>query len=396
MIHKHPIGRFWGLAVLLSGFYHSVLWASQTQFVRGIDACSSVPAWDGKTQYALILETFDHRDDAQKYRKEIARHCIKQTRLYTSYMASNDTYAVIACPVNNWLRLQQICYEARRCPVSTVNKAHHRSLFNLMGLFPFSGVHNVQRLQARKDMRKARVLSAQTAVYPRHQRMYQQRRVITQPGWNVTHSKDKQYATDSHVYALNKSVDHKRIETHTMFPQNNKPVPYVGIATGPVLNTSGIPTTYAGWLTSLYGGFGIPIKSLYYLGGEVFGGDSANIRTVYRTELSPNPQSGWTYGVDLLGGIFINPTDLLYVRSGVANTYFLTSRDGLPSTTKGGWQIGIGAQSNLYKQFDIRLEYVMTSYGVILPEQLDFNATNTRAKMYSDQITGGIVYRFNL
>ncbi|EKD71436.1 MAG: hypothetical protein ACD_46C00181G0001 [uncultured bacterium] len=70
---------------------------------------------------------------------------------------------------------------------------------------------------------------------------------------------------------------------------------------------------------------------------------------------------------------------LTYLRAGVVRARFSDM-----STNKTGWQIGLGGQTNIYQNWDLRGEYVYSQYQSI----------SGIGKPASDQVNLGIVYKF--
>ena len=164
--------------------------------------------------------------------------------------------------------------------------------------------------------------------------------------------------------------------------------PYVGFSVGPQVNVSGQPLTYVGTEGTLSLGLAHLWKQRFYLAGEVFGGDSVKLKTYGGTATTvKDVRSSWSYGFDLLPGLMVNDYSLVYARGGVINTEFEgTTPSGVKTGHPTGWQVGLGGQTNVYKNLDARLEYVYSLY----PNQTDPNIN----KIFTNLFNFGLVYKF--
>lgn len=154
--------------------------------------------------------------------------------------------------------------------------------------------------------------------------------------------------------------------------------PYVGASLGVRNNYTGEPSVvYKGIEGILSLGYGGAVSPMFYLAGELFVGDSAQVRNF---KFNGNGvKSTWSYGFDLIPGIMLTDYVMGYVRAGVVRTRF--SDQGTSAT---GWQVGIGGQTNLCQNWDLRGEYVFSAYrsvtGIGHPQ--------------ADQFNLGVVYKF--
>lgn len=172
--------------------------------------------------------------------------------------------------------------------------------------------------------------------------------------------------------------------------------PYFGISIGPRFNMSGQKSYYAGGEGNLSIGlaktetYPTLFQSIakFYLGGELFIANSLQFKSLdYNGYYS---QSGFSYGGDLIPGVFVNPLTFIYLRTGVVNTHFelIPTNALLPkqSSYPTGWRIGGGVQFNLLKSFDIRLEAIGAFYSGTHASNLGHPFTN--------QFNLGGVYKF--
>lgn len=144
--------------------------------------------------------------------------------------------------------------------------------------------------------------------------------------------------------------------------------PFVGFSVGPLIMLSGTPLQYVGANFTLSGGYGHLWNQWFYLGGEVFGSNTVRMKN-YGVEFIPgrfslsNVRTSWSYGFDAIPGIMINEKTLGYLRGGVVNTTFQIATDFASQEEHStGWRAGAGVQTNVYKNLDLRLEYVYNQF----------------------------------
>jgi opacity protein-like surface antigen len=144
--------------------------------------------------------------------------------------------------------------------------------------------------------------------------------------------------------------------------------PYVGFSVGPRIMQTGNPLQYIGVEGNLSAGYGHLWNQWFYLAGEVFGGNSVRIKN-FGIENIPgrfavsNVRSTWSYGFDAIPGIMINEKTLGYLRGGVVNTTFQIASDFQSQESHStGWRAGVGLQTNVYKNLDVRMEYVYNQF----------------------------------
>jgi opacity protein-like surface antigen len=128
--------------------------------------------------------------------------------------------------------------------------------------------------------------------------------------------------------------------------------PYVGVATGVVVNTADT-VNFRGLPGTIFAGYGSGLGQGFYLGGEVF-------VTLGSATITDNGlKTGYAYGFGLLPGIMISDHTMGYVRLGLAQTKFSPTNQG--NTTVTGGQLGLGLQTSLTQNWDLRGEYTYTS-----------------------------------
>jgi opacity protein-like surface antigen len=128
--------------------------------------------------------------------------------------------------------------------------------------------------------------------------------------------------------------------------------PYVGVSTGITVNTANF-TNYRGLPGTIFGGYGTGLGQGFYLGGEAF------VTLGHATITDNGLKSGYEYGIGVLPGILISDHTMGYLRIGLAQTKFSPNNAG-NSTVTGG-QLGIGLQTSLTQNWDLRGEYTYTA-----------------------------------
>ena len=156
--------------------------------------------------------------------------------------------------------------------------------------------------------------------------------------------------------------------------------PYLGLSVGPRNNYSGGPTVYKGIEGTLSGGYAGMINPSFYLAGEIFVADSAQLKDFKSAVVAgAGSKTSWSWGASLIPGYMLTDYVLGYVRVGG-----ISSRFPDMSTRASAWQLGLGGQTNVYQNWDIRTEYVYSGYRSI----------NNLGKPAADQFNFGVVYKF--
>lgn len=152
--------------------------------------------------------------------------------------------------------------------------------------------------------------------------------------------------------------------------------PYLGASVG-IANNSYSGGNYRGLTTQLSGGYGAIINQSFYIAGELF----ANLFTITmnNNSFANNMRSTYGYGASVIPGLMISNHTMGYLRAGVVQTRF----SKLNSTGTGG-QFGLGLQTSVTQNWDLRGEYDYVSYGNIA-HGISPN---------SDQFNVGVVYKF--
>ncbi len=116
----------------------------------------------------------------------------------------------------------------------------------------------------------------------------------------------------------------------------------------------------------------------FYLAGELF----IVPATVSISESNPQRDESirttYAWGVSFLPGLLLTEKVVAFLRMGYVATRFWG-----PDTTKSGGQIGVGLQSELSKNWDLRGEYIYTAYT---------NTSNIGSPK-TDQYGIGLIYK---
>lgn len=150
----------------------------------------------------------------------------------------------------------------------------------------------------------------------------------------------------------------------------NSAAPYVGASLGVNNITASNAGSYRGAPVSIFAGYGQTVYNNIYLGGEVFG-------TLGTMELSSTSfgiaglKTSYGFGASFIPGVMLSDRTLAFVRAGIVRTRFSSIKQN--ST---GAQIGLGLQTNLMQNWDLRGEYDYTAYsqvGGVSPKSDLFN-----------------------
>lgn len=157
--------------------------------------------------------------------------------------------------------------------------------------------------------------------------------------------------------------------------------PYIGLSIGPNTSVSGGPASaFKGFTGDLSLGYGA-LWDQFYLAGELFGQWTGKLKEVTSTS-GVSPKNNWSWGVSVLPGYMLTQYVLGYVRLGYIDTNFNNTPG---SNSKGGYQVGLGMQTNIYQNWDLRGEYDYMHYR---------NVSNAVGNVGTDQFLLGLVYKF--
>ena len=151
--------------------------------------------------------------------------------------------------------------------------------------------------------------------------------------------------------------------------------PYLGASVGVVDNTSN-SGNFRGMPLTINGGYGGLVNQNVYLAGELFG-------VVGTATLNNNPgadglRTTYGYGASFIPGIMVSDHTMTYARLGVVKNRFTSY-----NKTATGGQAGLGIQTSVTQNWDVRGEYDYTKYR-------KFNSVSPKA----DAFNIGLVYKF--
>lgn len=157
---------------------------------------------------------------------------------------------------------------------------------------------------------------------------------------------------------------------------------YVGLSIGPVVNITSLPSAFSGFAGNISLGYGAFVAPAFYLAGEIYAEGIAQLKNFNSTFTGVSPKQSSAYGLDIIPGYLITDTVLGYLRLGVIRGHFNNTGGGSSNAT--GWRVGVGGQTNIYQNWDLRGEYIYNQY----------NSISTIGKVLSNQFNLGLVYKF--
>jgi len=161
--------------------------------------------------------------------------------------------------------------------------------------------------------------------------------------------------------------------TATSFAMANT-APYVGASLGVNASTASSGQSFRGMPLTVFGGYGGVIGQSFYLAGEL----DATLGTY---SLNNNGlKSSYGYGVSILPGGMFSEYTLGYFRLGLLRTRFTTAK-----ATKSGIEFGLGMQTSLTQNVDLRGEYDYRKY----------NTFSGISAPRADLFTLGLVYKID-
>lgn len=151
--------------------------------------------------------------------------------------------------------------------------------------------------------------------------------------------------------------------------------PYVGASLGVVTNTDSTGGNFRGVPVSVFAGYGGTLTPMMYLGGELLGIlGTANIND------DGNDRTTSGYSVSVIPGLMLSGHTMLLGRLGVVRNRFNDANNDYST----GGQIGVGLQTSITQEWDIRGEYDYAKFNKV-------NGIHPR----QDQASLGIIYKFD-
>lgn len=158
------------------------------------------------------------------------------------------------------------------------------------------------------------------------------------------------------------------------------PAPYIGAGLGINTNTSSTGN-YRSMPFNVLAGYGGLIDQSFYLAGEL----NATLGAAEISDVGIM-KTTYSYGVSILPGVMLSDKTLAFARIGLVNTRF-TDQD---ARTKPGAQFGIGLQTAVTQNVDLRGEYDYTAYRSF-NQSTYARATNPR----TDAFNLSLVYKID-
>jgi opacity protein-like surface antigen len=159
--------------------------------------------------------------------------------------------------------------------------------------------------------------------------------------------------------------------------------PYLGLSLGSTVNGSGAPTYFQGVTGTLSAGWGMMASPMFYLAGELFGSGTASVKNFSSSPTAAANQGAketWSWGLSFIPGFMVTDHVLLYGRLGGQQTRFKDA-----GVNKTGWHVGLGGQTNVYQNWDLRGEYVLSQYRSV---------SSQVGRVVSNKVNIGVVYKF--
>ncbi len=159
-------------------------------------------------------------------------------------------------------------------------------------------------------------------------------------------------------------------------------IPYAGISTGVTTTTGNHFSGFRGMPFNVFAGVGGVVSDSFYLAGELTG-------TLATAEITDSNALKTTYGyaASIIPGVMLSDHTLAFARAGVARARFSEA-----STTRTGGQFGLGLQTSLTQNVDLRGEYDFTAYQSI---NRNVNGVNLTAAPRNDAFTIGLIYKID-
>lgn len=154
--------------------------------------------------------------------------------------------------------------------------------------------------------------------------------------------------------------------------------PYLGASFGVKANTASL-SNYDGLIATVFGGYGATVSQTFYLAAELFA-DIGSLNMSNHTNNSTGVRSSYGFGASILPGLELNDHTTAYMRLGVVRSEFSAA-----SQMATGGQFGLGLQTMLTQNWDLRGEYIYTAYQSV---------TGVVGNPRSNQFMLGAIYKF--
>lgn len=169
------------------------------------------------------------------------------------------------------------------------------------------------------------------------------------------------------------------------------PTPYIGASLGITTNTSSKvavgntptmtitqPGNFRGMPFNVFAGYGGMVNQSFYVAGEIFA-------TAATGEFTSNNgiKTTYGYGASFIPGVMLSDHTLAFARAGLVRSRFSSA-----SATQTGGQVGLGLQTSLTQNVDLRGEYDFTAYRSFN------NSHGPVSSPRTDAFNLGLVYKF--
>lgn len=170
--------------------------------------------------------------------------------------------------------------------------------------------------------------------------------------------------------------------------------PYFGLSSGVIVNTSDEVGVYGhdvdnfrGMPLTLSVGYNVDVNSAFSLGGEVFfTPTTGKLNSSYGNYLTTT----YGYGLSFTPGIRLSEHTLGYARLGWSGSHFESQNHNA-----NGGQFGLGLKTSVTQNWDVRMEYTITSYDIDHAWRDRWNPLrSSTSTVRADQVLFGVVYRF--
>lgn len=156
--------------------------------------------------------------------------------------------------------------------------------------------------------------------------------------------------------------------------------PYLGASVGVNVNSStnavgGNPGVFRGIPVKVFAGYGNMLSQAFYLAGEL----TATLGTG-EISTSNNMKTSYGFGLSVLPGVMLNDNAMAYAR-----VSYVKSRFSSLNSMVNGAQFGLGLQTSITQNMDVRGEYDYTDYA---------NVGAVRSPR-ADEYTVGLVYKID-
>ncbi len=160
-----------------------------------------------------------------------------------------------------------------------------------------------------------------------------------------------------------------------------------------------------GGVGGLFIGYGMNVTDMFYLGAEIFGNwsgadSSYNVGNSLSGVYSSDFKARGSWGVSVLPGIKFNPALLIYARLGyewadlkATESYTLGSfsESASKTNTSGGFNWGIGMETEVVDNWSVRGEYNHTDYNSFSASQA---TTGTHFKPSDNQFMASVIWHW--